>query len=89
MRAESVKQARAQTSSAISFTPLGASARVSMNALIASKMPARKPASCVPPERVGIRFTWLSAKTSPSATQPIAQAAPSPGSISGMLDSLK
>jgi hypothetical protein len=36
----------------------------------------------VPPERVGIRLTWLSAKISPSATQPIAHDAPSPASIS-------
>ena len=68
----------------MTFTPLGASARVSMKAASASKMPPRKPASCVPPERVGIKLTWLSAKTSPSATQPIAQEAPSPGSISAM-----
>ncbi len=84
MRAESVKQARDHRSSAISLTPLGLRPRVSMNARSASKMPLRKPASCVPCERVGIRLTWLSANTSPSATQPIAHAAPSPGSTSGM-----
>ena len=89
MRAESVKQARCHRSSGISFTPLGARPRVSMNAARASKIPARKPASCVPPERVGIRLTWLSAKVSPSATQPMAQLAPSPGSISGILESWK
>src|SRR5207237_129412 len=33
-------------------------------------------------ERIGIRLTWLSAKISPSATQPIAHEAPSPGSMS-------
>jgi len=47
MRAESVKQALPQ-SSGISFTPLGARPRVSMNAARASKIPERKPASCVP-----------------------------------------
>ncbi len=82
MRAESVKQARLQRSSAISLTPFGVRLRVSMKATSASKMPLRKPASCVPPERVGIRLTWLSANTSPSVTQPIAHAAPSPASMS-------
>ncbi|MCY1246284.1 hypothetical protein D9M72_595030 [compost metagenome] len=55
--AESTNEARANTSSLISLTPLGCSACISIKLLTAWNSPSRRPDSCVPPAGVGIRLT--------------------------------
>jgi hypothetical protein len=55
--ADSTKLARENTSSGISFTPLGSSECSLDEALDGAEQAVLQPDSCVPPATVGIRLT--------------------------------